>query len=644
METANKIWHTAADTFRDDPHPLDSRGTPGNVKQEQRRQQHGEEPIAGVPGRGTVTDPYDAGNRDGMSLLLFSSLLSFPEKKEKKANELTKPDQPGAVKGQEATVPVHEAQSSLPSSHLQPSYESKKTTLPDRSTTGSSTTGAAGAGAHSGTFTKGGVDSSSDIWVPGEPGLEQRDANLGLSGYGRDAPEPRTGAQTSKVASLDDTDVRASERQFGGGVGGIGATGATGSGSASAGRYAEPVSTPAAASTSSTSGLPSGGGVRGTGTSDSAGYVEPASTPTASSTTSTSGIPSGAGVRGTGTNDSAGRSAEPVSSPTARSTASTFSPPPRSSGGGDAFAKAGMPAKEEEEETAGSRSVSAKEEPSVLRMPSSISDERRSKHHEANSRHVDPDVLRGPSVSGINEQTKIRFEKEAEKAAKEDSGTSPANIPLASGPGTRERSTMPTGADKSETATKEEQKQTSSQGESGLQQKQQQLDESTSAGRGKSEQTEKKTSTSGLSGAGLQQQQQQDQSTSAGRAQSGHQVLDKSEQSDMRTSTMGQSGASDRQASQAVQDAEQRDSSGGGAASNGKPRVQQGASKEALQGPQGPPPKEYEFEKELTSGQGGKGGSKTADLPDSKGTGTGQKAQQAKQEPAFGLVDSQTDG
>lgn len=28
-------------------------------------QQHGEEPISGVQGRGRATDPYDAGNRDG---------------------------------------------------------------------------------------------------------------------------------------------------------------------------------------------------------------------------------------------------------------------------------------------------------------------------------------------------------------------------------------------------------------------------------------------------------------------------------------------------------------------------------------------------------------------------------------------------
>jgi hypothetical protein len=26
---------------------------------------HGDEPVSGVQGRGTVSDPYDAGNRDG---------------------------------------------------------------------------------------------------------------------------------------------------------------------------------------------------------------------------------------------------------------------------------------------------------------------------------------------------------------------------------------------------------------------------------------------------------------------------------------------------------------------------------------------------------------------------------------------------
>lgn len=32
----------------------------------QQREQHGEEPLSGVTGKGTGTDPYDAGNRDGM--------------------------------------------------------------------------------------------------------------------------------------------------------------------------------------------------------------------------------------------------------------------------------------------------------------------------------------------------------------------------------------------------------------------------------------------------------------------------------------------------------------------------------------------------------------------------------------------------
>ena len=31
----------------------------------QQQQQHGDEPMSGIQGKGTVTDPYDAGNRDG---------------------------------------------------------------------------------------------------------------------------------------------------------------------------------------------------------------------------------------------------------------------------------------------------------------------------------------------------------------------------------------------------------------------------------------------------------------------------------------------------------------------------------------------------------------------------------------------------
>jgi hypothetical protein len=37
----------------------------GEQKATEPATQHGEEPVSGVQGRGTPTDPYDAGNRDG---------------------------------------------------------------------------------------------------------------------------------------------------------------------------------------------------------------------------------------------------------------------------------------------------------------------------------------------------------------------------------------------------------------------------------------------------------------------------------------------------------------------------------------------------------------------------------------------------
>ncbi|KAE8148139.1 hypothetical protein BDV25DRAFT_158913 [Aspergillus avenaceus] len=75
MSTFDRAWHTAADSLRND-------------YQDSERQwnQHGEEPMAGIQGRGTATDPYDAGNRD---------------------------EQPGAPRGQQNTAVVPEALSSI---------------------------------------------------------------------------------------------------------------------------------------------------------------------------------------------------------------------------------------------------------------------------------------------------------------------------------------------------------------------------------------------------------------------------------------------------------------------------------------------------------------------------------------------------
>lgn len=42
----------------------------GESTESQQQVPHGEEPVAGKRGLGTATDPYDAGNRDGM-LLFF---------------------------------------------------------------------------------------------------------------------------------------------------------------------------------------------------------------------------------------------------------------------------------------------------------------------------------------------------------------------------------------------------------------------------------------------------------------------------------------------------------------------------------------------------------------------------------------------
>ncbi|KNG85263.1 solid-state culture expressed protein (Aos23) [Aspergillus nomiae NRRL 13137] len=80
MESFDHAWHTAADALRHDYR-----------SSEQQWTQHGEEPIAGIQGRGTATDPYDAGNRL---------------------------DQPGAPQTQENTALVPEALSSItPADH-----------------------------------------------------------------------------------------------------------------------------------------------------------------------------------------------------------------------------------------------------------------------------------------------------------------------------------------------------------------------------------------------------------------------------------------------------------------------------------------------------------------------------------------------
>ncbi|KAF7593342.1 hypothetical protein BBP40_011632 [Aspergillus hancockii] len=53
MEPVNQTWHTAADSLKNDYRNSEQQWTG----------QRSEEPLSGVQGRGTATDPYDAGNR-----------------------------------------------------------------------------------------------------------------------------------------------------------------------------------------------------------------------------------------------------------------------------------------------------------------------------------------------------------------------------------------------------------------------------------------------------------------------------------------------------------------------------------------------------------------------------------------------------
>lgn len=60
MESLDKAWHTAADTLKSEFQTLQS-------AEREWIDLNGNEPMAGVQGKGTITDPYDGGNRDGKS-------------------------------------------------------------------------------------------------------------------------------------------------------------------------------------------------------------------------------------------------------------------------------------------------------------------------------------------------------------------------------------------------------------------------------------------------------------------------------------------------------------------------------------------------------------------------------------------------
>ncbi|BCS11882.1 hypothetical protein ALUC_41222A [Aspergillus luchuensis] len=57
METINRTFNNASNALWNEVHPNQ---TPDSLS----NQQHGDEPLSGIQGRGTATDPYDAGNRD----------------------------------------------------------------------------------------------------------------------------------------------------------------------------------------------------------------------------------------------------------------------------------------------------------------------------------------------------------------------------------------------------------------------------------------------------------------------------------------------------------------------------------------------------------------------------------------------------
>lgn len=62
METVNKIFESTSTALWPPSQPQN---------EHQDIEQHGEEPLSGVQGQGTATDPYDAGNRDSMPPLFY---------------------------------------------------------------------------------------------------------------------------------------------------------------------------------------------------------------------------------------------------------------------------------------------------------------------------------------------------------------------------------------------------------------------------------------------------------------------------------------------------------------------------------------------------------------------------------------------
>lgn len=67
METVKKVIDSASSTVWGVSSTEQQQQHQQQQQQQQEEVQHGDEPLSGIQGQGTATDPYDAGNREGMS-------------------------------------------------------------------------------------------------------------------------------------------------------------------------------------------------------------------------------------------------------------------------------------------------------------------------------------------------------------------------------------------------------------------------------------------------------------------------------------------------------------------------------------------------------------------------------------------------
>ncbi|PTU25543.1 hypothetical protein P175DRAFT_083265 [Aspergillus ochraceoroseus IBT 24754] len=87
METITQTIHNASNAFWNEVQALQSGGKPqtehhehepSESQSEQKRQSYSEEPMAGIQGKGTATDPYDAGNREDQECQENTAVIAEP--------------------------------------------------------------------------------------------------------------------------------------------------------------------------------------------------------------------------------------------------------------------------------------------------------------------------------------------------------------------------------------------------------------------------------------------------------------------------------------------------------------------------------------------------------------------------------------